>query len=456
MSDRLLAFYGDDITGSTDAMDALSRAGIETVLFLDPPSQATVESEFDTVQAVGVAGTSRSMTPTEMDETLPEAFRDMAELDVPIVHYKVCSTFDSSPEVGSIGRAIDVAANVFDTESIPVVPAAPALGRYVVFGNMFARDEDGVYRLDRHPTMSEHPVTPMDESDLRRHLSEQTERSMGLVDVRSLRGDPDAGLTDALEKDPDVVFFDTLDEDHQRTVGRLVWERYAESGPDPAFAVGSSGFEYALSDHWDSAGVVDESPAYGSLDPVDRLLVVSGSASPVTATQITRALDAEFTGVRIDTTVLVDPETADEERRRVRREALDALDDGRSVVCYTALGPDDDAVGATERRARKLADGPENVGRYVGTEQGKLLRELLETVELDRVCVAGGDTCGYVTPRLDVYALQSRFPLAPGSPMCVAHASTERFDEIEIALKGGQLGGPDYFVRARDGVDEWT
>ena len=35
----LLAFYGDDFTGSTDALEFLSRAGAKTVLFLDNPSQ---------------------------------------------------------------------------------------------------------------------------------------------------------------------------------------------------------------------------------------------------------------------------------------------------------------------------------------------------------------------------------------------------------------------------------
>jgi uncharacterized protein YgbK (DUF1537 family) len=453
---RLLAFYGDDITGSTDAMDALSRAGVETVLFLDPPDPSAVEREFSDARAVGVAGTSRSMTPAEMDEALPPVFEKLAELPVPIVHYKICSTFDSAPEVGSIGRAIDVAADAFETESVPVVPAAPALGRYVVFGTMFAADEDSVYRLDRHPTMSEHPVTPMDESDLRRHLAEQTDRPMELVDVLGLEADPDASLADAREGDPSIVFFDTLDEDHQATVGRLVWEEYAEATESTAFAVGSSGFEYAMTDHWASAGIVDETPSFESLDPVDRLLVVSGSASPVTKTQIETALAAGFTGVRIDTAAVVDPSTADDERQRVREEVLSALRSGDSVVAYTALGPRDDAVAETKARADELADAPEDVGRYIGRQQGELLRELLEAEPLDRVCVAGGDTCGHVAPRLDVYALRSRFPLAPGSPICTAHARTERFDGLEIALKGGQLGGADFFVRSRDGADEWA
>jgi hypothetical protein len=29
------------------------------------------------------------------------------------VHYKVCSTFDSAPHIGSIGHAIDIGARIF-------------------------------------------------------------------------------------------------------------------------------------------------------------------------------------------------------------------------------------------------------------------------------------------------------------------------------------------------------
>ncbi|WP_207592929.1 four-carbon acid sugar kinase family protein [Halomontanus rarus] len=462
-SDQLLAFYGDDFTGSTDAMDALSRAGIDTVLFLEPPDPAALEGdgEFADVQAFGVAGTSRSMTPPEMTDELTPVFRELADLDVPLVHYKICSTFDSSPDVGSIGHVVDIAADAFETDSIPLVPAAPPLGRYVVFGNMFARDEDGVYRLDRHPTMSEHPVTPMDESDLRRHLGEQTDRSMALVDVLALR-DGRETASEQLESardDAEIVFFDALDDDDLRTVGGALWDAYAE-GIDveiesPAFAVGSSGLEYALADHWEREDVLAATPDFEPLPPVDRLLVMSGSASPLTSSQIDAAIEHGFVGIRVDTRALVDPDEVNEEYRRVRNEALEAFRRGDSAVLYTARGPDDDAIDETTEYASDRPEAPSNVGRYIGTRQGELLGELVTEADLDRVCVAGGDTCGAVASQLDIYALESRFPLDPGSPLCRTRARTESIDGLEIALKGGQLGARDYFVRAMEGANEW-
>jgi uncharacterized protein YgbK (DUF1537 family) len=55
--------------------------------------------------------------------------------------------------------------------------------------------------------------------------------------------------------------------------------------------------------------------------------------------------------------------------------------------------------------------------------------------------------------RLGVEALTTRMPIlaSPGSPLCVAHAPGAAQDGLEVALKGGQIGEDDYFVRLRDG-----
>jgi uncharacterized protein YgbK (DUF1537 family) len=55
---------------------------------------------------------------------------------------------------------------------------------------------------------------------------------------------------------------------------------------------------------------------------------------------------------------------------------------------------------------------------------------------------------------LDIHALTTRFPLTdtPGSPLCLAHSSNSAFAGLELAMKGGQLGGEDYFVKMRDGL----
>ena len=106
MNDLLLTYYGDDFTGSTDVMESLELYGIPTVLFLAMPTRERLAERFPQARAIGIAGVTRTMTPAEMDETLGPAFEALKAFDAPFVHYKICSTFDSSPEIGSIGHAI--------------------------------------------------------------------------------------------------------------------------------------------------------------------------------------------------------------------------------------------------------------------------------------------------------------------------------------------------------------
>ena len=50
----LLSYYGDDFTGSTDALEFLTRAGIKTALFLEPPTPDQLAAH-PGIEAIGVA-----------------------------------------------------------------------------------------------------------------------------------------------------------------------------------------------------------------------------------------------------------------------------------------------------------------------------------------------------------------------------------------------------------------
>src|SRR5207245_11522852 len=92
---------------------------------------------------------TRSLTPNAIEAEVRPAFGALRELGASHVHYKVCSTFDSSPAIGSIGRVIDLAAEIFRSKFVPLLVVAPALVRHCVFGSLFALsgDERVVHRL---------------------------------------------------------------------------------------------------------------------------------------------------------------------------------------------------------------------------------------------------------------------------------------------------------------------
>ncbi|MED5295377.1 MAG: four-carbon acid sugar kinase family protein [Pseudomonadota bacterium] len=445
MSELLLSYYGDDLTGSTDALEALASHGVPSVLFTRRPSDEQ-RARFAHCQALGLAGTSRSESNDWMRRELKQAFHWLAQQGAELTHYKTCSTFDSSPEVGSIGCAMEVGRSVFGDNPIPLVVGVPQMRRYTVFGELFAAYQDQVYRIDRHPVMARHPVTPMREADLRRHLAEQTALSIGLIAAPSLtRPDIDDHVDEAMAASS-AVLFDVLEPHHQQAVGYQLWRtRPGVTGTSGGgLVVGSSGVEYALLREWQRQGTLAGPAAFAPLPSVDRIAVVSGSVSSTTARQIDWARrHANFHTIEVDARRLADPVSCQQVMASAVSEALEALNKGRSIIVHTAMGPDshDDSLTAESSRHR------------LGKSLGEMLRRLVDDQGLSRVCVAGGDTSSHAIAALDIHALTVRLPLpdTPGSPLCQAHSDDPRYHALEVAFKGGQIGGDDYFERLRRG-----
>jgi uncharacterized protein YgbK (DUF1537 family) len=447
----LLSYYGDDFTGSTDVMEALSSNGIDTLLFLRTPSVTEVASARESYAAIGIAGISRSKDVRWQDQHLPQVFERLKAIDADVCHYKVCSTFDSSPAIGNIGRAIEIGRSVFSQAgATPLVIGAPALRRYTAFGHLFASVGDQHYRIDSHPTMSVHPSTPMDESDMRLHLGRQTTLSIGLFDLIAQQQPAAAQQLDQLLTAHDVLLFDVMDEASQARVGGFLWQR-ANRTDGSLFCVGSSGVESALVAHWRATGGVDVEPVTRSAEPARQIIVVSGSCSPVTAMQIDDAENDGFCCLRADPVRLLTETSREAEMERLRREARQALQQGASVLLYTARGPCDPSLERVASLIREQGMEQSAALASMGHAMGAVLRDLMEQTGVRRIAVAGGDTSGQVVSALNLSALKMRATLAPGVPLCSGYTDIDQEPAIEIALKGGQVGDKRFFSSVRAG-----
>jgi len=429
----LYTYYGDDFTGSTDVLEQLGSNGIPSVLFVGIPSPDHA-ARFAGVQAIGIAGDSRTRSPEWMAENLPAVYRALQQFRAPVNHYKVCSTFDSSPTHGNIARAIHIGAEVFCPEFIPIVVGAPHLRRYVAFGNLFAAAPDGsIQRIDRHP-MSRHPVTPMHEADLRHHLAAQGLHNIDLIDIPALESRKAAHLLDTYlaERPCPPVLFDTVNNAGRAVVGDLIWSRAQQR---PLFAAGSSGLTAALVDTWRKAGLIPGPLPASTLPYAGPLLVVSGSCSMATERQLRYAMEHGYVTIALDPADLINGV------RGVRQHAIDdamrALSSGRDTILYTALGTPAEPAH----------------GDRLGIALGTLLRELLQrsathAAPIGRLVVCGGDTSSHAVQQLGIHALTWAANIAPGGPLCRAH-SDGPLDGMEVVLKGGQVGGADFFDLVR-------
>ncbi|MHA6262579.1 four-carbon acid sugar kinase family protein [Arenibacterium sp. CAU 1754] len=434
----LVAWYGDDFTGSAATMEVLQFAGLPSVLFLDIPTPAQL-ARFPDARAIGIASTARAHGPAWMDRNLPPAFGFLRDTGAPIVHYKVCSTLDSAPHVGSIGKAIDIGAPIVGGPWVPCLIAAPEMRRYQAFGHLFAGAPDGVFRLDRHPVMARHPVTPMQESDVARHLGQQTGRRFGMITLEDLNRDAAACLQRETENSAEVICLDSMTRAHMSACGGLIWPQTGRQ----IFCVGSQGIEFALVAHWQDAGLIDPPPAAGSAGPVGQMLAVSGSVSPVTRGQIDWAQNNGFEPISLDAATVVTSSPGEEER--VIDAARTALTQGRDPLIFSARGPDDPAVQAM-RAAANRAQVPEDVANArIGSALGRILARLLRETGIRRAVISGGDTSGHAARQLDLFAFTALAPTTPGAALLAAHSDDAALAGLQLALKGGQMGSEDYF-----------
>ena len=423
----LLGWYGDDFTGSAAVMEVLSFAGLPAILFLEPPEPEELAA-LAGIRAVGIASTARTWSPDRMRAELPAAFAALGGLGLPLLHYKVCSTLDSSPQIGSIGCAAGIGIGAWAS----VLIAAPEMGRYQAFGSLFAEAFGAVHRLDRHPVMARHPVTPMDEADVALHLARQTDLPVGCI---TLADDPEAALARLRAKGVRLVTLDAVDEAGMARCGRLIWDHRS----DAPFVIGSQGVEYALVAHWQRMGWLAEAAPPPSLGR-DRLAVASGSVSPVTAAQIDWAEANGFQPIPFDATDPGPPVIA-----AAVEAALEALGRGLDPLVHTARGPDDPAVARFNARFGKDAVANEAVGNALG----RILDEVIRRAGLRRAVISGGDTSGHAARALGVHALRALAPTIPGAAICAVRGGPH--DGLQLALKGGQMGSPDYFGWVRDG-----
>jgi len=344
--------------------------------------------------------------------------------------------------VGNIACAIDALHPSVDHPWVPIVGGQPSLNRYCAFSHLFAAAGTGgtVHRIDRHPTMSQHPVTPMDEADLRIHLGRQ-----GLKQINALhfpdydRSDLelDAKLRELQSPhgtDPHIcaTLLDLSSQDQLATVGRLIWEQAQRAR---LLAVGSSAVAQALVAHWSStremAWASTQSPALARADkPV---LAWAGSLSALTAAQVQSATD--YLRIPVDALRLCqEPAYA----QTVLGHVCAALEDGQHVLAYTAP-----PKGGTAQ----LANAPQVAKASAALIANIVRTQVQQNQPLRRIGIAGGDTSSHAVQALRLWGLSYQSTLCQGVTISTAHSAEPALDGMALMLKGGQMGGEDLFQR---------
>jgi len=391
-------FVADDFTGASDTLATLTRGGLRARLFRDVPSAEALAG----IEAWGIATHARSLGREDMAALAGRIGAGLAAFAPDFVHVKICSTFDSSASVGNVALLAQGLAGALGIADIAVLAGQPSLGRYAVFGTLFARGPDGrVHRIDRHPVMAVHPVTPMNEADLARHLA-----ALGLHGLH-LVGRGQAGV--AFPR-----LYDLLDQGDVAQAGADL-----AAADRPLVVLGAS----SVAEAWLAARPPRPRaplPAPATTGPI---CAFAGSRSSLTTAQVGAA--EGLARLPVSPGAMME---GGAEMHTARDWVLERLARGQDCLIY---------LTSADHRAILPADLAQKTAAFVGG--------LHTSARLGGLIVAGGDTSSAIVGTLAPDWLDYAGELCPGVPILRAQVQGA---DLLMALKGGQMGGADFFPRA--------
>ncbi|MGH6882216.1 3-oxo-tetronate kinase [Hypericibacter sp.] len=414
----LLGCIADDLTGATDLANMLAREGMRTVQTIGIPAR---ELALPPADAVVIALKSRTIPAEDAVRQSLVALDWLKRNGARQILFKYCSTFDST-DAGNIGPVADALLKALHARFTIACPAFPENGRSVFQGNLFVGNVSLADSGMRH-----HPLTPMTDSNLVRVLGRQTKAKVGLVPYNIVREGP-AAIRKAFEQlqhdGMSHAIVDAIENQHLRDIGA--------ASSDLALITGGSGIAIGLPANFRKENRLAPAGPPEKLERIEGLsAVLSGSCSQATLGQVA-AWKARRPAFAIDPLALAQGRDLVADATAWAQSHM-----SREPVLIYASAPPEEVAKV------QAALGREKAGALIEETLARIAQRLV-AAGLRKLVIAGGETSGAIVQRLGVSVLRIGPQIDPGVPWTLS-LGTPR---LALALKSGNFGGPDFFIKA--------
>jgi uncharacterized protein YgbK (DUF1537 family) len=415
----LLGCIADDFTGATDLANMLTRGGMRTLQTIGVPAG---DADLPDADAVVVALKSRTIPVGEAVAQSLAALDWLKGRGCRQFLFKYCSTFDST-DAGNIGPVADALLARLGADFTIACPAFPENRRTIFNGYLFV----GAELLSESP-MKDHPLTPMTDASLVRVLQRQTKAKVGLVPYTTVRQGAAAIRAAFARLRADGVrhaIVDAVEDAQLVAIGAAC--------ADLALVTGGSGIALGLPENFRRAGFLTRVGSAALMPPMrGHAAVIAGSCSKATQEQVA-AMKRRCPSMRLDPMELA-AGAAPVVERAIGWAATQVAKG--PVLVYSTAAPE--AV-----RAAQDAVGKDRAAALVEDALAAIAKALVAH-GVRRLVVAGGETSGAVVSALGVKALAIGPQIDPGVPWTF----TVPGDPVALALKSGNFGAEDFFLKA--------
>ena len=424
----LLGCIADDFTGATDLANNLVRSGMRTLQTIGVPSTGAPDAPLaGEVDAVVVALKSRTIAASEAVAQSLAALDWLRRAGCRQFFFKYCSTFDSTPQ-GNIGPVAEALMQALDADIAIACPAFPTNARTIYMGNLFV----GQVPLSESG-MRDHPLTPMRDSNLVRVLQAQSRAKVGLVawtDVAAGEAAIRARFAALQAEGVRLAVVDAINDADLHAIGAAC--------AGHLLITAGSGVAIGLPENFRRAGLLPLRANAAELPRVPgRAAVISGSCSQATNGQVAHWIESGRAAIRIDPLSIA----GGGDVAAVALAQADSLLQSGPVLFYAT-------AASEEVKAVQAKLGVAEAGALVERALAAIAQGLIER-GVTRLVVAGGETAGAVVQALGVTALKIGPQIDPGVPW----TATQGAHPILLALKSGNFGSRDFFVKSLEQVD---
>lgn len=415
----LLGCIADDFTGATDLANELTRAGMRVVQLIGIPKSAIIPRDVD---AIIIALKSRTNPVEDAISMSLKALEWLKGKGCRQYLFKYCSTFDSTDK-GNIGPVTEALMSQLKVGFTIACPAFPRNKRVVFKGHLFVQDS-----LLNESGMQDHPLTPMTDSNLVSVLNKQTECDIGLVDYQVLHEGVEAigeEFSKLQKNKQKIAIIDTLFDEDLLNI--------AHAAKDMVLITGGSAIAAGLVENFKRSKLLSKQSVKADYRPDKTLpsVILSGSCSRATQAQIKYAAN-HYQTFKINPLLLADG----------KQSVSGIMEWAKTHVGNTPIL----IYSTNDHEVLK------EVQEILGTKYaGELIEQCLADVAVNlaklnvrQFVVAGGETSGAVVKALNVSGLYIGSEIDPGVPW------TQSIEQIgiKLALKSGNFGGEDFFLKA--------
>jgi len=410
----VIGILADDFTGANDTGIQFAKHGISTVTIVNS-DEADLEL-FNNVDVLVMNTESRNLSSTEAFDKVRKAAKILLNMGLTFIYKKVDSTMRGYPgtELLALMRAKNVSIGF-------ISPAFPANSRMVAGGFLFVNEGPLKQKFNNG-------------LNLVQLVREQAKCHVELLTLDIIRRGVEPikeFLLHVLDNPVEtIIVADAVCQDDLATTA----EALNELLPQMVIA-GSGGLAEALRLSLDLSKKSLPEPS------VERVLMIIGSYSPVTAKQVAWLEDKQQVAiVTVDISKLVTTDSVGEIENVVTLARTSLVAGNHTVIILNTLS-------SAENLPESLEISNKREKNLILQALGQIAHEIVNSYSVGALVLSGGDTASFICKRLGCKGIKLEDEIVPGIPIGRLIGDQCECDGLYTVTKSGSLGSNDAYEK---------